>query len=171
MGGLALNRREWEHTVPDGKGEAAMRGHWISRTAFLAGALMMACLLAGCARTSPEQRLREQMAAMQQALESRQAGAFMEGVAEDFGGNGGMDRAALQQVVRAQVLVNTNIGLTTGPAEVQLQGDRATVRFSAVATGGSGRFLPDHAQAWDVTSGWRDEDGDWRLYYAEWKPK
>lgn len=147
-----------------------MRGYRISRTALLAGGLTMAWLLSGCLRTPPEQRLREQMASMQQALEQRQSAAFMEGVAEDFGGNGGMDRAALQQVVRAQVLVNADIGLTLGPAEVQLQGDRATVRFSAVATGGSGRFVPDHAQAWDVTSGWRDEDGHWRLYYAEWKP-
>jgi hypothetical protein len=132
--------------------------------------MVVAWLLAGCTRTPPEQRLREQMAAMQQALEQRQPGAFMDGVAEEFGGNGGMDRAALQQMVRGQALVNANIGLTLGPAEVEVRGDRATVRFSAVATGGSGRFVPDRAQAWDVTSGWRDQDGHWRLYYAEWKP-
>ncbi|UWX04587.1 hypothetical protein H1235_07725 [Pseudoxanthomonas sp. NC8] len=94
----------------------------------------------------------------------------MDGVAEDFGGNAGMDRAALQQLVRAQILVNADLGLTLGPAEVQLQGERATVRFSAVATGG-GRLLPDRAQAQEVTSGWRDENGQWRLYYAEWRPR
>ena len=38
----------------------------------------------------------------------------------------------------------------------------------AVATGG-GRVLPERAGVWEVTSGWRDEDGQWRLYYAEWK--
>ena len=53
---------------------------------------------------------------------------------------------------------------------MEIVGDRATVRFSAVVTGGSGRFLPERAQAWEVTSGWRDEGGDWRLYYAQWKP-
>ena len=72
--------------------------------------------------------------------------------------------------MRAQVLANSSIGLTLGPAEVEIVGDRATVRFSAVVTGGSGRFLPERAQAWEVTSGWRDEGGDWRLYCAQWKP-
>ena len=55
--------------------------------------------------------------------------------------------------------------------QVELQGDRATVRFSAVASGGSGRWVPDRVQAWEIVSGWREEDGQWRLYYAEWTPK
>ncbi|WP_372014081.1 nuclear transport factor 2 family protein [Pseudoxanthomonas sp. 10H] len=134
-------------------------------------ALALACALAACDRGSPEQRLRGQMAGMQQALEERRSADFMDGVAADFAGPGGIDRAALQQVVRAQVLANANVGLTLGPAQVELQGDRATVRFSALSTGGSGRFLPERARAWDVTSGWREEDGQWRLYYAEWRPK
>ena len=49
-----------------------------------------------CSRTPPEQRLRGQLSAMQQALEERRAADFMDGVAEDFAGNRGMDRAALQ---------------------------------------------------------------------------
>ena len=135
------------------------------------GVLVLLALLAACARTPPEQRLREQLGAMQAALEERRAGDFMDGVAADFSGNGGIDRAALQQVVRAQLLANASVGLTLGPADVQLQGDRATVRFSAVATGGQGRFLPERANAWELTTGWRDEDGQWRLYYADWKPR
>ena len=134
----------------------------------VAAALVL--LLAGCARQLPEQRLRAQLSAMQEALEQRRAGDFIDGVASDFTGNGGIDHVALQQLVRAQVLANSSIGLTLGPAEVEIVGDRATVRFSAVVTGGSGRFLPERAQAWEVTSGWRDEGGDWRLYYAQWKP-
>ena len=141
----------------------------------LAGALMLLAavmlLAAGCSRSPPEQRLRTQLSTMQAALEERRAGDFMDGVAADFAGNDGMDRAALQQVVRAQVLANARIGLTLGPAEVALVDDRATVRFSAVASGGGGRIVPERAQAWDVTSGWRDEGGDWRLYYAEWQPR
>lgn len=168
---LAFGRCRWEHTVPDGKGEAMKHGNRMRQGGAAAACLLVALLVGACSRTPPEQRLREQMASMQQALEQRRAGDFMEGVAADFGGERGMDRAALQQVVRVQMLANSSIGLTLGPAEVELHGDRATVRFSAVATGGSGRFLPDSAQAWDVTSGWREEDGQWRLYYAQWAPK
>lgn len=131
--------------------------------------LALMTVVAACSRPPPEQRLREQLAAMQAALEAREPRTFMEGVAEDFSGNGGIDRAALQQVVRAQVLANASIGLTLGPAEVELQGERATVRFSVLSTAGSGRLLPDRAGAWDVTTGWREEDGQWRLYYADWK--
>lgn len=131
--------------------------------------LALVAMVAACSRTPPEQRLREQLAAMQAALEAREPRTFMEGVADDFSGNGGMDRAALQQVVRAQVLANASIGVTLGPAEVELQGERATVRFSVLSTAGSGRLLPDRAGAWEVTTGWRDEDGQWRLYYADWK--
>lgn len=152
-----------------------MTRHWTQRRwmwqATVAMAMAFSLLaMAACSRTPPEQRLREQIGRMQAALEQRQPRAFMEGVAGDFAGNRGMDRAALQQAVRAQVLANADIGLVLGPAQIELQGDRATVRFSAMATGGSGRLLPDRAGGWQVTSGWRDEDGQWLLYYAEWKP-
>ena len=152
-----------------------MKQHWAGRQgrwrASVVLALMIPLLVAvGCSRSPPEQRLREQLGRMQAAVEQRQPRDFMEGVAADFAGNGGMDRAALQQVVRAQVLANADIGLTLGPAELEMRGDRATVRFSALATGGGGRLLPDNAGRWQVTSGWREEDGQWLLYYAEWKP-
>ncbi len=147
------------------------QGHGVRQGVRVAGFALALLLVAGCSRTPPEQRLREQIASMQQALEQRRPADFMDGVAADFGGNAGVDRAALQQVVRAQMLANARIGVTVGPADVEIRGDRATVKFSAVATGGSGRFMPDSAQAWDVTSGWREEDGQWRLYYAEWAPR
>ena len=130
----------------------------------------LALLLAGCARTPPEQRLREQLGGMQAALEERRASGFMDGIAADFSGTGGLDRAALQQVVRAQMLANASIGLTLGPAEVEMHGERATVRFSAMATGGDGRLLPARARAWQVSTGWREEDWHWLLYSADWKP-
>ena len=169
-GRVAFHRRECEHTVPDGKGEAMKRG-LVGSWVVLLAACGLAAALAGCSRTPPEQQLRQQLAAMQAALEQRDAGAFIDGVSDDFVGNGGMDRAALQQAIRLQVLANADIGVTLGPAEVEVRGDRATVRFSAIATGGSGRFMPERAQAWDLTSAWRDEGGEWRLYYAQWQAK
>ncbi len=133
----------------------------------------LASMLVACTRTPPEQRLREQISAMQAAIESRDARDFMQGVTDDFAGNAGMDRAALQQVIRAQVIANLRIGVTLGPAEVQLHEDgrRATVRFTAMATGGSGRMLPERGRVYDIETGWRDEDGQWRLYAAQWKPR
>lgn len=43
------------------------------------------------------------------------------------------------------------------------------MRVTALLTEGGGRFLPDSAQTYEITSGWREENGQWRVYYAEWK--
>jgi hypothetical protein len=52
---------------------------------------------------------------------------------------------------------------------VVVRGGTATVRVTALLTEGGGRFLPDSAQTYEITSGWREENGQWRVYYAEWK--
>jgi hypothetical protein len=133
--------------------------------------LLAACtLLPGCDSTPAEQRLRETIDAMELAVVERRPGDFMESVAADFVGNGNIDRAAVHNLLRAQLLRNAEIGVTRGPLEIELQGERASVRFKLVATGGSGGLLPERAQGYDFKTGWREEDGDWRLFLAEWKP-
>lgn len=133
-------------------------------------ALLLA-LLPGCARSDPETRLRADFLQLQSALDERRAGDFMDGISADFAGNQGLDRAALHNMLRLQMLGRASSSVTTGPLEVAVQGDTATVRFTALATGGSGRFMPDSANVYDVTTGWRDEGGHWRMYYAQWQPK
>ena len=128
-------------------------------------------LLSACSRPDAEQRLRSQLQDMQEAAADSRVSDFMDGVSEDFTGNDGADRAALHNLLRLQVLGRTNVGVVTGPVEVDLRESRATVRFSAVVSGGSGRILPDSAQAYSITSGWREEGGEWMVYYAEWKPQ
>lgn len=123
--------------------------------------------LASCSQTSPEQRLQLQFERMQTAVEERRIDDFMAGVSTDFAGKGGMDRAALHNLLRLQMLGNASIGATRGPLDIQLQGDRATVKCSVLLTGGN-RFLPERAQTYLITSGWREEDGEWRVYYADW---
>lgn len=136
-----------------------------------AGLLLLAlAALAACARDTPEMALRAQLQRMQAAASERRVGDFMEGVAADFVGNDGMDRAALHNLVRAQVLGNSTIGVTIGPVEVEEKSGQASLRFSALLTGGSGRFIPDSARTYSLTTGWRLEDGQWRVYYAQWKP-
>ncbi|SEL06101.1 hypothetical protein SAMN05428989_1338 [Pseudoxanthomonas sp. GM95] len=129
-------------------------------------ALLAVCV--ACSRPDPEARLRADIAAMQQDIQARKPGEVMDRVAEDFAGNGGMDREGLHNLLRVQFLANADVGATIGPMEVTLQGDHATVRFSALLTGGSGRWIPDQAGAYQVTTGWRLEGGDWKLYTAQW---
>lgn len=132
-------------------------------------AWLLCWLLAACSQTSPEQRLKQQFEQMQTAVEERRTDDFLAGVSTDFAGKNGMDRAALHNLLRLQMLGNASLGVTRGPLDIQLQGDHATVKCSVLLTGGGGRFLPERAQTYAITSGWREEDGQWRVYYADWQ--
>jgi hypothetical protein len=132
-------------------------------------AWLLCWLLAACSQTSPEQRLKQQFEQMQTAVEERRTDDFLAGVSTDFAGKNGMDRAALHNLLRLQMLGNASLGVTRGPLDIQLQGDHATVKCSVLLTGGGGRFLPERAQTYAITSGWREEDGEWRVYYADWQ--
>lgn len=126
--------------------------------------------LSGCTRAAPEQRLRATLEAMHQAIEAREIGEAMAPVAEDFVGEQGLDAAGLRRLMQLQMLGNRRIGVTLGPVDVQLRDDTARVRFTALLTGGSGRWLPEQAQTYQVTTGWRLQDGDWQLIHAQWEP-
>jgi ketosteroid isomerase-like protein len=127
-------------------------------------------LLAGCSRTSDEQRIREAMAAMQQAMEARDPRAFMSRITEDFVGNEGeFDRSALGNLLRIEVLRNDSIGATLGPIEIDMQGDRAKARVLATLTGGSGGLLPEHGSVYTIASSWKRQGSEWRCYNATWK--
>ncbi|WP_184650590.1 nuclear transport factor 2 family protein [Xanthomonas euroxanthea] len=126
--------------------------------------------LVGCTRAAPEQRLRATLETMHQAIEARDIGEAMAPVAEDFVGDQGLDAAGLRRLMQVQMLGNRRIGVTLGPVDVQLHDDTARVRFTALLTGGSGRWLPEQAQTYQVTTGWRLQDGDWQLYHAQWEP-
>jgi ketosteroid isomerase-like protein len=126
--------------------------------------------LAGCTRTTDEQRIREAMAAMQQAMEAGDPRAFMSHVTEDFVGNEAeFDRAALANLLRIEVLRNDSIGATLGPIGIEMQGDRAKAHVVATFTGGSGNLLPEHGSIYAITSSWKRQGSEWRCYSATWK--
>jgi hypothetical protein len=129
---------------------------------------LLCWLSISCSQPAPEQRLRKQLESMQAAVEERRPNDFMAGVSSDFAGKNGMDRAALHNLLRLQMLGNASVGVTRGPLDIQWQGEHVTVKFSVLLTGGGGRFLPEQAQNYAITSGWREEEGQWRVYYADW---
>ena len=130
--------------------------------------VLIVLLLAACSRPAPEQRLRQTVAGMQEAVEQGRPKDFMAGVATDFIGNDGLDRDGLQQLLRAQLLLNAKVGIRSGPLAVTLRQDTATVEFSVLLTGGDGRLLPERGQLQQVHSSWRERDGRWQLYRASW---
>ena len=139
---------------------------------FLAGvAIVVALALAGCGGGDPEQAVRRQLDAMQAAIDARDAGDVEDLLAKDFVGNDGMDRRAIRQLAAAVFLRHRDVAAKVGPVSVELRGDTdAIARFSVVATGGSGGLLPDSGQVYQVVTGWRLVDGEWKLLNASWTP-
>ena len=106
------------------------------------------------------------------AVEAHDPRAFMRYVSADFTGNDGQaDRDGLHNLLRAQVLRNESVGVTLGPIDVDLLGDRATVHVTATLTGGSGGLLPERGSIYSITSGWKREGGEWKCFNAAWQQK
>jgi len=132
---------------------------------------IVAVLLLGCTRTAPEQALRESISALQEAVEQRDASAVRGWLAEDFVGPGGMDRDGARRLAALTFLGRREVGVTLGPLDLSVQPEHATVRFTVALTGSSGGVLPDAGQVYDVETGWRMEEGEWRLTSARWSRK
>ena len=135
-----------------------------------AAAACIALLVVACSKAPAEQRLRERIAAMEAAVEARDAGGFMDGVAPNFIGESGTDQRALRALLAAQMMRNAQIGAVLGPLDIAIDGVQARVSFQLVLTGGAGGLLPERARAWRVDSGWRDGDDGWQVVTAEWRP-
>jgi len=68
-------------------------------------------------------------------------------------------------------LRHKTVSAKLGPVSVELRGSTdAIARFSVLATGSSGGFLPESGQVYQVESGWRLVDGEWKLLNASWTP-
>jgi hypothetical protein len=127
-------------------------------------------LLPACKHAPPEQALRDTIAKMQAAGESGDIDALMEPIAEDFSGSEGMDRKEFRRFVTFSRMGNRSVGVSLGPIDVKLYGDRATANFTAAITGGPG-MMPTQVQAYDIETGWRLKGSEWQLINAKWKPK
>ena len=139
--------------------------------AVAAMAVITALLVAGCGKDDPEQAVRLQVEAMQAAIDARDAGDVEDLLARDFVGNDGMDRRAIRQLAAGVFLRHREVAAKVGPVSVELRGKSdAIARFSVLATGGSGGFLPESGQVYQVETGWRLVDGEWKLLSANWTP-
>ena len=139
--------------------------------AVAAMAVITALMVAACSKDDPEQAVRLQVEAMKAAIDARDAGDVEGLLARDFVGNDGMDRRAIRQLAASVFLRHREVAAKVGPVSVELRGESdAIARFSVLATGGSGGFLPESGQVYQVETGWRLVDGEWKLLSANWTP-
>lgn len=142
----------------------------MARAACRFACFVVACaLLGGCSAPPPEEALRAAVSELEAAIESRDAGALEDVLADDFAGPDGMDRAAAERLGRVTFLRQRDVGVALGPLDVALLDDHATVRFTAALTGGSGGWIPESGSVYRVETGWRRDGDDWLLTSARWE--
>lgn len=130
--------------------------------------LLLCLVVLACTRQTDADQVRARIGEIAAAAESREVGDVMEAISADFVGNDGLDRSQLANLVRARVLGGGALGVSLGTIEVEVHGDRATARFDATLTDGSGRWIPDRRARLAFETGWRRENGDWACYNASW---
>lgn len=145
---------------------------WTRTLRELALAWLVLVATTACSRAPPEQAVRQQLEDLQTAIDARDAGAVHDLLADEFIGNGGMDSRGARQLAVAIFLRHRDVGARLGPVTVEIRSEaEAVASFSLLATGGDGGLLPGNGQVFDVETGWRLEDGQWRLLNARWTPE
>lgn len=128
-------------------------------------------VLLGCAEPdSAEQRLRDTIDQMEVAAEAGDRSAFMDYVADDFGGQDArVDREALGAMLRYQLFRHSRVTATVTAMEVEMFDSRARVSMNLLLTGGPRAWMPETGEYLSVETGWRDENGTWKLIQANWE--
>ena len=66
-----------------------------------------------------------------------------------------------------QLLLNQRIEVVLGPVDLSIEGKNAQADFTVVLAGGNGR-LYERGRIHKVSTHWREQDGQWLLYRAQW---
>lgn len=134
--------------------------------------LALLLVLGGCGPgPGVEEQIRETISSMESAAEEGRPIEFMGYVADDFQGRGGqMTRDDFLRFMTFQMNRYRRFQATLFPIEVNDQGGNfADASFRVLVTGGRG-LLPENGQLYTVETSWVRDDGDWRLWRADWTP-
>ena len=130
-------------------------------------------MLAACGRgPSPEDRVREVIAAAETAAEARDLSEVMELVSDRYADLRGQDKAAIRDVMRGYFLINLSIHLLIRVDDIEFPGnDLANAHVTVGMLGRQDAGADDWALAADVYEfhvRLLNEDDEWRLVSAEW---
>jgi hypothetical protein len=139
--------------------------------------LLLLCLALGCraGTVSPEERVRAVLAEIEAAAERANVRAMKDHVSESYGDNAGNDKRRLAQIVAFHLARNRTIHLLTRIPLVEFPapGEARALAFVAMAGSpieGPEALLSLRADLYRFELWLRDEDGDWRVSSAAWRP-
>jgi hypothetical protein len=129
-----------------------------------------------CAReTTPEQRVRAVLAALEEGAQQRDAGAIKEHVSESYSDVHGNDKRQVAQLVAFHLLRNQSVYLLTRVRGVEIPAPGQARAEVLVAMAGTPIESPEallglRADLYRFDLAFAEEDGDWRVRSAEWRP-
>ena len=134
-------------------------------------ALVLACSEA----ETPEQRVRAVLAALEESAQQRDAGAMKEHISDVYSDENGNDKRTVTQLVAFHLLQNQSVHLLTRVQSLEIPAPTEAQASVLVAMAGAPIDGPDallalRADLYRFDLSFREEDGDWRIRSAEWRP-
>ena len=142
----------------------------------LAACAAAASLALACSEAeTPEQRVRAVLAALEESAQQRDAGAIKQHVSDAYSDGNGNDKRAAIQLVAFHLLRNQSVHLLTrvqsleipAPAEAQAS---VLVAMAGTPIEGPEALLALRADLYRFDLSFREEDGDWRIRSASYRP-
>jgi len=142
----------------------------------LAKALLLVAGLAGAgvgcggdAPETPEGQVRAVLAELETAAEAGDVGAVREHVSEGYEDRFGHDRRALGAFLTVQVMRHGERHLLLRVRDVAQRTDGRVTVLAHVGLAGRGGASPLSADVYELEMDFVDEEGTWRVAWADWK--
>lgn len=132
---------------------------------------LAALLLAACAKTTDEEQIAQNIAAISEAIETKQFSAVQAHLHDSFRANDQMDARQVKRLLGMYGLQHKNLGVTIVSSKTTLDPvypDRARTVMSIILTGSSGG-LPSDGSMRAVDIEWIKDSGDWLIRTAKWR--
>jgi len=133
------------------------------------GVIVLLVLLTACARTPDETAIRDTIAAMVQAVETKDNRGFLVHVTDGYRDHESRDRNGLRQLLLANFMQHQGIKVFVTNTNIELRDGKAEVRFHAQLTSGEQLLADRRFGSYRVRTLWRRDGGDWQVYQAEWE--
>jgi len=139
--------------------------------------VILVLILSACGpEASPEQQVRDTLAALEAAVEKRSLGAVGDFIADDYADTWHVDRNTVLRSLLAYLQGHQSIHLLTRVAEIQLD-DASQQALAVVFVGMAGvpvespqALLTLNADLYRFEIGLRRDASDWQIIKASWRP-
>lgn len=125
--------------------------------------------LSACSSSEDELALRNNIAAMQDAITSHQPDMLMQHIDPSYKSPMHRDINALNNFVKTHLGYNRVIYLYLADIEIDIDNDTAKIIFNSGVAGGPDQ-IPERGRLFKVGTHWLKTNGQWKVTQAKWRP-